>query len=189
MNESLWRSEIMQPLTLPSLAASIAEWDRVCPAPDRPLPQLPQLPQPRQSAPATAATDRQRRAAVSDAALVVPDMVRLQLDTALFEDRSPHGSAGPNGAPRSKKLTVLVGTVRVRTNRRGQTQREITDLGAVQYRYELSINEVFASATGVAYENYRFPITMPDAVLARCGDLLVDGQCVAVLGSIALDVT
>lgn len=30
---------------------------------------------------------------------------------------------------------------------------------------------------------------MPDAVLARCGDLLVDGQRVAVLGPIALDVT
>ncbi len=155
--------------------------------PDRPLPQP--LSQPRQSAPATAATERQRRAAVSDAALVVPDMVRLQLDTALFGDRSPHGSTGPDGAPRSKNLTVLVGTVRVRTNRRGQTQREITDLGAVRYRYELSINEVFASETGVAYENYRFPITMPDAVLARCNDLLVDGQRVAVLGPIALDVT
>jgi hypothetical protein len=146
-------------------------------------------PQPQPSAPPPAITERQRRQAVSDAALVVPDMVRLQLDTALFGDRSPHGSAGPDGAPRSKNLTVLVGTVRVRTNRRGQTQREITDLGAVRYRYELSINEVFASATGVAYENYRFPITMPDAVLARCGDLLVDGQRVAVLGPIALDVT
>jgi hypothetical protein len=33
MNEPLWRSEIMQPVTMPSLAASIAEWDRVCPAP------------------------------------------------------------------------------------------------------------------------------------------------------------
>jgi hypothetical protein len=146
-------------------------------------------PQPQPSAPPPAITERQRRQTVSDAALVVPDMVRLQLDTALFGDRSPHGSAGPDGAPRSKNLTVLVGTVRVRTNRRGQTQREITDLGAVRYRYELSINEVFASATGVAYENYRFPITMPDAVLARCGDLLVDGQRVAVLGPIALDVT
>lgn len=146
-------------------------------------------PQPSQHAPSPAVAERQRRPAVSDAALVVPEMVRLQLDTALFGDRSPHGSAGPDGALRSKNLTVLVGTVRVRTNRRGQTQREITDLGAVRYRYELSINEVFASATGVAYENYRFPITMPDAVLARCGDLLVDGQRVAVLGPIALDVT
>lgn len=33
MNEPLWRSEALQPVTLPSLAASIAEWDRVCPAP------------------------------------------------------------------------------------------------------------------------------------------------------------
>jgi hypothetical protein len=149
----------------------------------------PNRPQPQPSMPPPAITERQRRAVVSDAALVVPDLVRLQLDTALFGDGSPHGSAGPDGAPRSKNLTVLVGTVRVRTNRRGQTQREITDLGAVRYRYELSINEVFASETGVAYENYRFPITMPDAVLARCGDLLVDGQRVAVLGPIALDVT
>lgn len=131
-------------------------------------PNRPQ-PQPRQSAPATVGVERQRRQAVSDAALVVPDLVRLQLDTALFGDRSPHGSAGPDGAPRSKNLTVLVGTVQVRTNRRGQTRREITDPGAVRYRYELSINEVFASATGVAYENYRFPITMPDAVLAAAG--------------------
>jgi hypothetical protein len=77
-------------------------------------------------------------------------MVRLQLDTALFGDRAPHGSTGPDGAPRSKNLTVLIGTVRVRTNCRGQAQREITDLGAVRYRYELSINEVFASETGVA---------------------------------------
>ncbi|MEI8305711.1 MAG: hypothetical protein WCF99_01480 [Chloroflexales bacterium] len=163
--------------------------------PEAPAEQLPAgepnrpQPQPRPSAPATAITERQRRAAVSDAALVVPDLVRLQLDTALFGDHAPHGSAGPDGAPRSKNLTVLVGTVRVRTNRRGQTQCVITDLGAVQYRYELSINEVFASETGVAYETYRFPITMHDAVLARCGDLLVDGQRVAVLGPIALDVT
>jgi hypothetical protein len=55
-------------------------------------PNRPQ-PQPRPSTPATAATERQRRQAVSDAALVVPDLVRLQLDTALFGDRSPHGSA------------------------------------------------------------------------------------------------
>lgn len=160
--------------------------------PEAPLESLPASEAESASKPEPASTvsrERQRRAAVSDAALVVPDVVRLQLDTALFGDRSPHGSAGPDGAPRSKNLTVLVGTVRVRTNRRGQTQREITDLGAVRYRYELSINEVFASATGVAYENYRFPITMPDAVLARCGDLLVDGQRVAVLGPIALDVT
>lgn len=53
----------------------------------------------------------------------------------------------------------------------------------------LSINEVFASATGVAYATYRFPITLPDAVLARCGDLLVDGQRVAAPGPIALEVT
>jgi hypothetical protein len=33
MNESLWRSEALQPVTLPSLAASIVEWDKVCPAP------------------------------------------------------------------------------------------------------------------------------------------------------------
>lgn len=148
-----------------------------------------QPPQPGPSTPPAAPTERQRRQVVSDAALVVPDVVRLQLDTALFGDRAPHGSLGSDGARRSKNLTVLVGTVRVRTNRSGRTQRVITDLGAVQYRYELSINEVFASDTGVAYENYRFPITMPDAVLARCRDLLIDGQRVAVLGPIALDVT
>lgn len=33
MNEPLWRSEAMQPVTLPSLGVSIAEWERVCPAP------------------------------------------------------------------------------------------------------------------------------------------------------------
>ncbi|MDW8234787.1 MAG: hypothetical protein RMJ54_18605, partial [Roseiflexaceae bacterium] len=84
---------------------------------------------------------------------------------------------------------MLVGTVRVRTNRRGQTRREITDPGAVRYRYELSISEVFASATGVAYATYRFLITMSDALLARCGDLLVDGQRVAAPGPITLEVT
>ncbi|NWF79636.1 MAG: hypothetical protein HXY37_06235 [Chloroflexi bacterium] len=33
MREPLWRTEALQPVTLPSLAASIAEWERVCPAP------------------------------------------------------------------------------------------------------------------------------------------------------------
>jgi hypothetical protein len=33
MNEPWWRSEALRPVTLPSLAASIAEWERVCPAP------------------------------------------------------------------------------------------------------------------------------------------------------------
>lgn len=33
MQEPLWRSQALQPVTLPSLAASIAEWDRGCPAP------------------------------------------------------------------------------------------------------------------------------------------------------------
>jgi hypothetical protein len=103
---------------------------------------------------------------------------------ALFGDRSPHGSPRPDGAPRSKNLRVLLGTVRVRTTRSGRNQRVIPYLGAIQYRYELSINEVFSSATGIAYENYRLPITMSDAVLARCDDLLVDGQRVAVLGPI-----
>jgi len=120
--------------------------------------------------------------------------VRLQLDTALFGDRTTtsshaHGSTGPHGVPRSKNLTLLVGTVRVRTNRRGQTQRTVTDLGAVSYRYELSINELFASPTGVAYETYRFPFSMPDAVFTRCRDLLTDGQRIAILGPIALDVS
>lgn len=147
------------------------------PAPAHPLPQ----PHPGSPHP--------RRPAVADAALIVPDVVRLQLDTALCGDSAPHGSPGPDGRPRSKNLTVLVGTVRVRTQRSGQAQRVITDLGAVQYCYELSINEVCASATGVAYACYRFPITMPDAVLARCRDLLVDGQRVAVLGPLALEVT
>lgn len=105
----------------------------------------------------------------------MPNLVRLQLDTALFGDHSPHGSPGPEGAPRSKKLTVLVGMVRVRTTRGGCTQRVSADPGTVQYSYERSINEVFASTTGVTYENL-FQITMPDAVLARCGDLPVDGQ-------------
>ncbi|MDW8234090.1 MAG: hypothetical protein RMJ54_15015 [Roseiflexaceae bacterium] len=53
----------------------------------------------------------------------------------------------------------------------------------------LSINEVFASATGVAYAIYRFPITMSDALLARCSDLLIDSQRVAAPGPIALEVT
>jgi hypothetical protein len=33
MNEPLWRSEALQPVTMPSLGVSIAEWERVCPAP------------------------------------------------------------------------------------------------------------------------------------------------------------
>lgn len=33
MNEPLWRNEAPQAITMPSLAASIAEWERVCPAP------------------------------------------------------------------------------------------------------------------------------------------------------------
>ncbi len=33
MNEPLWRSEALQSVTLPSLGVSIAEWERVCPAP------------------------------------------------------------------------------------------------------------------------------------------------------------
>jgi hypothetical protein len=33
MNEPLWRREALQPVTLPSLEASIAEWDRIYPAP------------------------------------------------------------------------------------------------------------------------------------------------------------
>lgn len=139
----------------------------------------------------TAATiaDQRRRAAVADAALVIPDRVRLQLDTALFGQRAPLGSTGPDAAPRSKNLTLLVGTLRTRTTRSGRSQREISDLGAVRYRYELSINELFASPTGMAYASYRFPITMTDAVLARCADVLVDGQRVAVLGPITLDVS
>ena len=133
--------------------------------------------------------DQRRRAAVADAALVIPDRVRLQLDTALFGQRAPLGSTGPDAAPRSKNLTLLVGTLRTRTTRSGRSQREISDLGAVRYRYELSINELFASPTGMAYASYRFPITMTDAVLARCADVLVDGQRVAVLGPITLDVS
>ena len=34
MNEPLWRNEALQPVTLPSLGVSIAEWDRRCPAPE-----------------------------------------------------------------------------------------------------------------------------------------------------------
>lgn len=62
-------------------------------APDR------QPPQPQPHTP-PAVAERQRRQAVSNAALDVPDLVRLQLDAAIFGDRSPHGSTGPDGVPR-----------------------------------------------------------------------------------------
>ncbi|MDW8226473.1 MAG: hypothetical protein RMJ60_01580, partial [Anaerolineales bacterium] len=32
MHEPVWRTEALRPVTLPSLTASIAAWDRACPA-------------------------------------------------------------------------------------------------------------------------------------------------------------
>ena len=72
---------------------------------------------------------------------MLPDGVALMLDTALHGDRAPSGTPGPDGRPRSKNLTVLVGTVRVVTTGRGEGRRIFTELGAAEYRYELRINE------------------------------------------------
>ena len=74
--------------------------------------------------------------------LVLPDDVALVLDTALHGDRAPSGTPRLDGRPRSKNLTVLVGTVRVVTIGRSEKWRIFTELGAVEYRYELSIYEL-----------------------------------------------
>jgi hypothetical protein len=65
--------------------------------------------------------------------LVLPDGVALMLDTALHGDRAPSGTPGPDGRPRSKNLTVLVGMVRVVTTGRGEGRRIFTELGAAEY--------------------------------------------------------
>lgn len=58
--------------------------------------------------------------------LMLPDCVTLMLDTALHGDRAPSGTPGPDGRPRSKNLTVLVGTVRVVTTGRSESRRTFT---------------------------------------------------------------
>lgn len=119
--------------------------------------------------------------------LVLPDGVALMLDTALHGDRAPSGTPGPDGRPRSKNLTVLVGTVRVVTTGRGEGRRIFTELGAAEYRYELSINEVVGDEQSAARTSYRLPITMSDAVRARAEHLLVDGQRIALLGPLGME--
>jgi|GEM_PF-4234471 hypothetical protein len=119
--------------------------------------------------------------------LVLPEGVALMLDTALHGDRPPSGTPGPDGRPRSKNLTVLVGTVRVMTTARGEGRRIFTDLGAAEYRYELSINEVVGDAQSAARSSYRLLITMSDAVRARAEHLLVDGQRIALLGPLGME--
>ncbi len=119
--------------------------------------------------------------------LILPDSVALMLDTALHGDRAPNGTPGVDGRPRSKNLTVLVGTVRVVTTVRGESQRVFTDLGAAEYRYELSINEVVGDEQSAARTSYRLPITMSDAVRARAEHLLVDGQRIALLGPLGME--
>ncbi|PDW01139.1 hypothetical protein [Candidatus Chloroploca asiatica] len=119
--------------------------------------------------------------------LVLPDGVALMLETALHGDRAPSGTPDPEGRPRSKNLTVIVGTVRVVTTGRGEGRRIFTELGAAEYRYELSIHEVVGDAQGAARASYRLPITMSDAVRARAEHLLVDGQRIAILGPLGME--
>jgi hypothetical protein len=119
--------------------------------------------------------------------LILPDGVALMLDTALAGNSAPAGSLDPDGRPRSKNLTVIVGTVRVVTTGRGEGRRVFTPLGATEYRYELSINEVVGDEYSAARTSYRLPITMSDAVRARAEHLLVDGQRIAVLGPLGME--
>lgn len=99
--------------------------------------------------------------------LVLPDGVALMLDTALRGDAASSGATGPEGLPRSKNLTVLVGTVRVVTTSRGDSRRVFTDLGAAEYRYELSINEIMGDEQRAARSSYRLPISISDLPRAR----------------------
>ncbi|GAB4444150.1 MAG: hypothetical protein OHK0015_45160 [Chloroflexi bacterium OHK40] len=119
--------------------------------------------------------------------LILPHGVALMLDTALHGDRAPSGTPGPDGRPRSKNLTVLVGTVRVVTTGRGEGRRIFTELGTAEYRYELSINEIVGDEQSAARTSYRLPITMSDAVRARAEHLLVDGQRIALLGPLGME--
>ena len=82
---------------------------------------------------------------------------------------------------------MLVGTVRVVTTARGESQRVFTDLGAAEYRYELSINEVVGDEQSAARTSYCLPITMSDAVRARAEHLLADGQRIALLGPLGME--
>ena len=119
--------------------------------------------------------------------LVLPDGVALMLDTALGGDKAPGGTPGADGRPRSKNLAVLVGAVRVMTTRRGDEQRVVTNFGAIEYRYELSINEVIGDEHGASRTSYHLPITMSDAVRSHYGHLLQDGQRIALLGPLGLE--
>jgi hypothetical protein len=119
--------------------------------------------------------------------LVLPDTVALMLDTALAGDTAPAGTLGPDGRPRAKNLTVIVGTVRVVTTGRGEGRRVFTSLGAAEYRYELSVNEVVGDEHSAARTSYRLPITMSEAVRARAEHLLVDGQRIAILGPLGME--
>lgn len=119
--------------------------------------------------------------------LIVPEGVALMLDTALAGDSAPAGTPGRDGRPRSKNLTVLIGTVRVFGAQRGGPRRVTTRLGAVEYRYELQINEVVGDDTAAARSSYSLPISMSDAVRTRYEHLLVDGQRIALLGPLGME--
>ncbi len=119
--------------------------------------------------------------------LIVPEGVALMLDTAFAGDTAPAGAPGRDGRPRSKNLTVLIGTVRVFGPQRGGPRRITTRLGATEYRYELQINEVVGDDTAVARSSYSLPMTMSDAVRTRYEHLLVDGQRVALLGPLGME--
>lgn len=157
------------------------DWDVTPAAPPRPVAA------PIAAEPPPAPDDAGDLPARTGHGLVLPDGVALMLDTALHGDRAPSGTTGPDGRPRSKNLTVLVGTVRVVTTGRGEGRRIFTELGAAEYRYELSINEVVGDEQSAARTSYRLPITMSDAVRARAEHLLVDGQRIALLGPLGME--
>lgn len=113
-----------------------------------------------QQAPVPTTTEPPSAAPPGSHGLILPDSVALMLDTALSGDTAPAGSLGPDGRPRAKNLTVIVGTVRVVTTGRGEGRRVFTNLGAAEYRYELSINEVVGDAHGAARTSYRLPIAL-----------------------------
>jgi len=157
------------------------DWDVTPAAPPRPAAA------PIASEPSLTPVDAGNLPVRTDHGFILPDGVALMLDTALHGDRAPSGTPGPDGRPRSKNLTVLVGTVRVATIGRGESQRIFTDLGAAEYRYELSINEVVGDEQSAARTSYRLPITMSDAVRARAEHLPIDGQRIALLGPLGME--
>lgn len=66
------------------------------------------------------------------------------------EQHAPASGRSAFYALRSTFWAVLVGTVRVVTTGRGEGRRIFTELGAAEYRYELSINEVVGDEQSAA---------------------------------------